>query len=125
MAVALVVSSVDITRRKKRITYNATLSGNYATNGDTLDFTAATDPSFKGARIPSVAPELIEVLGSPGGYDLEGVIGTLPTNCKLKAFGAGSGGATPVEVSAGAYPAGITGDTANVKITASFPIGKS
>lgn len=125
MAVALAVAYVEMSRRHKKIVYNATISGNYATNGDTLDFTVATDPGLKGARIPSVAPSAIEVWGQPGGYDLEGVIGTLPTNNKLKAFGAGSGGATPVEVSAGAYPAGITGDTANVKIAASFPIGKS
>jgi hypothetical protein len=53
MAVALVVISVDNTRRKKRVTYKPIFSGNYTNpGGDTLDFTAATDPNFKNAEFP-------------------------------------------------------------------------
>jgi hypothetical protein len=119
MAVALAVVSVDNTRRKKRITYAATFSANYATGGDTIDFTAATDPKFKNARIPAVPPELIEVNGNPGGHGAEGVVGAANNNSKIKLYSASG-----TELAAGAYVAAVTGDT-NVTITAVFPQSKS
>jgi hypothetical protein len=119
MAVALAVVSVDNTRRKKRITYKTTFSGNYATGGDTIDFTAATDPNFKNARIPSVPPELIEVNGNPGGHGAEGVVGAGNNNSKIKLFSAAG-----TELAAAAYPAGVLAE-ANVTVTAVFPQSKS
>jgi hypothetical protein len=120
MAVALVVISVDNTRRKKRVTYKPIFSGNYTNpGGDTLDFTAATDPNFKNARIPAVAPEFIEVNGNPGGNGAEGVVGTLNNNSKLKLFSS-----VNTELAGGAYNAAVTGDQ-NVTITAVWPQAKS
>jgi hypothetical protein len=120
MAVALQVVSVDNTRRKKRITYKPTFSGNYTNpGGDTLDFTAATDPNFKNARIPAVAPEFIEINGNPGGNGAEGIPGTTAANGKIKLFSS-----VNTELAGGAYNAAVTGDV-NVTITAVFPQAKS
>lgn len=127
MAIALNVAKngIDRTRRKLRVTFNLTWSGNYVTGGDTLDFTKATDTNFAGYRVPFGPPEAIELTNcNPGGFDTEGVIGTKPSNCLLKVFVAGSGAATPQEHAAGAYEAGITGDL-NTQITAIWGRGSN
>jgi hypothetical protein len=116
MAIALSVISIDYTRRKKRITYKPTFSGSYATGGDTLNFAAATNPSFLPDAYPSqVLPEMVHVDGMPGGNPAEFVKGTTNLIHKLKLFSAAN-----TEVAAAAYNAAITGD-GNVTLTASFP----
>ncbi len=122
MAIALNVISIDRTRRKLRVVFAMTFSGNYSTGGDIIDFTKATDTSFLGYRIPRIAPEVIEVNGAPGGTDIEAVIGTTNANSKIKQFTAGSGNAAPVEQTAGALPAAVTGDL-NCNLTAVFGRG--
>jgi hypothetical protein len=119
MPVALVVVGVDVTRRKKKITYKPTFSGAYPAGGDTLDLTAATDPSFLSARIPSVAPEVLEIEGAPGGNGAEWVPGTTPANQKVKLWASQHS-----EHAAAGYNAAVSGD-ANVRIVATFPIGKA
>ena len=83
-------------------------SGNYSTGGDTLDFTQVAD------KLPST--QIIQVFADSqngnGGYYVP-VQGTALNNWKLKAF---NGGGT--EISAGAYPAGVTSDVVQVTITA-------
>lgn len=76
-------------------------SGNYATNGDSVDFGAK-------AGYLGVKPDVVDIYGITGftySYDL--------VNKKVLAFAVTSSGANvPMgQVSAGAYPAGITGDT--------------
>jgi hypothetical protein len=83
-------------------------SGNYATGGDTLDFTTVAD------KLPS--DQLIQVFADSqngnSGYYVP-VQGSALNNWKLKAF---TGGGT--ELSAGAYPASVTSDIVQITVTA-------
>jgi len=85
-----------------------TFSGNYATGGDTLDFT----------QIASVLPSdtIVQVFAESqngnSGYYIP-VQGSALNNWKLKAF---AGGGT--EVGAGAYPGSVTSDVVQLSITA-------
>jgi hypothetical protein len=85
-----------------------TFSGNYPTGGDTLDFTQVAD------KLPStqIVQALAEGQAGNSGYYVA-VAGTALNNWKLKAF---NGGGT--EISAGAYPAGVTTDVVQLAITA-------
>ena len=85
-----------------------TFSGNYPTGGDTLDFTTVADKL--------ASDQLVQVFADSqngnSGYYVP-VQGTALNNWKLKAF---VGGGT--EISAGAYPAGVTADIVQLAITA-------
>ena len=83
-------------------------SGNYSTGGDTLDFTQVID------KLPStqIIQAFVDSQNGNSGYYVP-VAGTALNNWKLKAF---SGGGT--EISAGAYPASVTTDIAQITITA-------
>jgi hypothetical protein len=119
MAVALAVTRISHTRRHKEIEYKPTFSGNYSTNGDTLDLTAATNPLFlPGGKPGQALPESLQVVGNPGGDGAEGVIGATNATHKIKMFSAAN-----TELAAAAYNAAVTGDT-NVRIVAVFPTGK-
>lgn len=85
-----------------------TFSGNYPTGGDTLDFTQVAD------KLPStqIVQAFADSQNGNAGYYVP-VAGTALNNWKLKAF---TGGGT--EVSAGAYPAGVTSDIVQIAITA-------
>lgn len=85
-----------------------TFSGNYPTGGDTLDFTTVAD------KMPStqIVQAFAESQNGNSGYYVA-IAGSALNNWKLKAF---TGGGT--EISAGAYPASITGDVVQVAITA-------
>ena len=96
-----------------------TLSSNYATGGDTLDFTAMTKPigcpgipaSEHGSGIP--LPTTVSIYGK-NGYGLGYVPGTTAANGKVKITTASN-----TELAAGAYPAGLTGDV--IYFQATFP----
>ncbi|HET7107823.1 MAG TPA: hypothetical protein VFI38_13515 [Candidatus Acidoferrum sp.] len=85
-----------------------TFSGNYASGGDTLDFTQVTNV------IPSdtIVQVFAESQNGNSGYYIP-IQGAALNNWKLKAF---LGGGT--EVSAGAYPASVTTDIVQLSITA-------
>ena len=85
-----------------------TFSGNYATSGDTLDFTQVAD------KLPSdtIVQVFAESQNGNSGYYIP-VQGPALNNWKLKAF---LGGGT--EVTAGAYPASVTTDVVQLSITA-------
>ena len=85
-----------------------TFSGNYATGGDTLDFTQITNV------IPSdtIVQVFAESQNGNSGYYIP-VQGASLNNWTLKAF---LGGGT--EVTAGAYPASVTTDIVQLSITA-------
>jgi hypothetical protein len=85
-----------------------TFSGNYATGGDTLDFTQVANV------LPSdtIVQAFAESQNGSSGYYIP-VQGTALNNWKLKAFVAGG-----TEVAAGAYPVGVTGDIVQLSITA-------
>ena len=83
-------------------------SGNYATGGDTLDFTQVAD------KLPStqIIQAFAESQNGNSGYYVP-IAGTGMNNWKLKAF---TGGGT--EISAGDYPASVTTDAVQITITA-------
>jgi hypothetical protein len=83
-------------------------SGNYPTGGDTLDFTqvASVLPS------DTIVQAFAESQNGNSGYYIP-IQGTALNNWKLKAF---VGGGT--ELTAGAYPVGVTGDIVQLSITA-------
>jgi hypothetical protein len=83
-------------------------SGNYATGGDSLDFTTVAD-KLGSAQVVQI---FADSQNGNGGYYVP-VAGTTLSNWKLKAF---TGGGT--EVSAGAYPGSVTGDVVQITITA-------
>ena len=82
-------------------------SGNYSTGGDTLDFTQIADKIASTQVIQAFA----ESLNGNSMYYVP-VQGSALNNWKLKIF---NGGGT--ELSAGAYPAGVTGDVVQLTIT--------
>ena len=85
-----------------------TFSGNYSTGGDTLDFTTVAD------KLPStqIIQAFAESQNGNSGYYIP-VQGSALNNWKLKCF---LGGGT--EITAGAYPASVTGDIVQLSITA-------
>ena len=85
-----------------------TFSGNYATGGDTLDFTQVADKLSSAQIIQAFADSQA---GNAGYY--VPVAGSALNNWKLKAF---TGGGT--EITAGAYPASVTSDSVQITITA-------
>ena len=93
--------------------FNLTPSGNYPAGGDTLDFTAVTqDANFSGllaAIEASLPPTQLAVWSQNGNllFQYAPIIGAALNNSKLKI---GASATFGTELSAGAYPAGITGD---------------
>ena len=85
-----------------------TFTGNYPTGGDTLDFTQVAD------ELPStqIVQAFAESQNGNSGYYVA-IAGSALNNWKLKAF---NGGGT--EITAGAYPAGVTSDVVQLSITA-------
>jgi len=85
-----------------------TFSGSYPTGGDTLDFTTVAD------KLPStqIIQAFAESQNGNSGYYIP-VQGSALNNWKLKCF---LGGGT--EITAGAYPASVTGDIVQLSLTA-------
>ncbi len=102
---AIAVTITDRWNDGKRLHVSGTLgfSGNYATGGDTLDFT--------GKVTASRAPVDLSVDGQAG-FKYNAVKGTTIANNKVKVFQTGAAVSSPfAELAAAAYPAGVTGDT--------------
>jgi hypothetical protein len=85
-----------------------TFSGSYSTGGDTLDLTSISE-KLSSSQIVQI---VIDSLNGNNMYYVA-VVGNALNNHKIKIFSAGG-----TEVSAGAYPGGVTGDTVQVRITA-------
>jgi hypothetical protein len=102
MALAITINDTDGGAQNLYVFGTLTASGNYATGGDTLDFT--TVASQLGA---SQAPIQLWVGGSTGdAYSFIRAATPTLANGKLKVNTASN-----TELAAGAYPARITGDT--------------
>ncbi|MFZ0037831.1 MAG: hypothetical protein WAK91_10435 [Candidatus Acidiferrales bacterium] len=117
MAIAITVQSIDASGSAVLVTGTLAFSGNYSTGGDTLDWTTADEQiAPSGATIPSATPPQLVLISSVNG-NADAYIpvqGSALNNWKVKCFAAGG-----TEVSAGAYPSGITGDI--VAFLAQFP----
>jgi hypothetical protein len=111
MAITISLSPLNVDSSANNFVYGIatlTFSGNYATGGDTLDFTMVAD------KLPStqIVQAFAESQNGNGGYYVA-IAGATLNNWKLKAF---SGGGT--EITAGAYPASVTSDVVQLAITA-------
>ena len=100
MSLAIAILSADAAADNVYVFGTLTASGNYATGGDTIDFTTV------GSQIPaSHAPVQLWVGGSTGD-SYSWIKGTALNNQKVKINSASN-----TELASGAYPARITGDT--------------
>src|ERR1700688_3872266 len=111
MPITISLSPLNVDSSANNFVYAiATLafSATYPAEGDTIDFTTVPD------KLPStqIIQAFAESQNGNAGYYVV-VAGTALNNWKLKAF---SGGGT--EISAGAYPAGVTSDIVQLAITA-------
>jgi hypothetical protein len=108
MALAITVTHTSEDQQGVYVRGTLAASGNYATGGDTLDFT--TIPG----RVPASQPPKQVWIAGTGGYSFGWVPGTTLANGKVKVNTTAA-----TELGAGAYPAGITGD-ANIEFEAVF-----
>lgn len=111
MPITITLQPANVDGSGSNFTYaigTLTFSGNYPTGGDTLDFTQVAD------KLPStqIIQAFAESQNGNSGYYVA-IAGSALNNWKLKAF---TGGGT--EISAGAYPAGVTSDIVQLAITA-------
>lgn len=112
MAMAATITYVAKVGSQLRVGFKVAASGNYVTGGDTLNLaTAGQDPLFAGIVadvIASQGPTNLDVWSEGGNLanHYYAIPGTTPANNKVKIDSAFN-----TELSAGAYPAGVTGDT--------------
>ena|SRR5579872_877985 len=121
LAIALQTNSngqpcFEIGERSATLYVTLTASGSYTTGGDSLDFTKITFPGGISFPIQSVPHQgwvqsQPAAGGSASGYLYAYLNGAAITGCKLQVFNSGGSGNPHVELSAGAYPGGVTGDT--------------
>jgi len=108
MAIAIAVQNVDATGIVVWVTGTLSFSGNYATGGDTLDFTTLVEQIGSAGQVTAsaVPPQQVVAESQNGnaGYYVP-VQGSALNNWKLKCFLPGG-----TEVGAGAYPASVTSD---------------
>jgi hypothetical protein len=102
MALAITINDIDGGAQNIYVFGTLTASGNYAAGGDTLDFT-----SVASQLASSQAPIQVWIGGSTGdAYSFIRAASPTLANGKVKLSTASN-----TELSAGAYPARITGDT--------------
>jgi hypothetical protein len=119
MANAITINGVDRTQGKLRARGTIAFSGSYtqyASGGEILDFTKATLPLGK-TLANSTGPVGIQITSS-NGYNYQ-TPASLPQSTNPLQVPLKISTASATELSAGAYPAGITGD--NVTFEAEFP----
>jgi hypothetical protein len=113
MALVVTPVSVEDTGHEMLVTGTIAASGNYATGGDTLDWTpVGAGVNGRNFGIAQGPKAVINVYGISG-YVYAPVAGTAINNWKLKAFQSAGSAAPMAELGAGAYPGGVTGDTIN------------
>ena len=111
MAIAISLLSNNVDSSASNFVYaiaTLTITGNYPSGGDTLDFTTVAD------KLPSttVVQAFAESQAGNGGYYVASA-GTSLNNWKLRSYLAGG-----TEVTVGAYPGSVTGDVVQLTITA-------
>jgi hypothetical protein len=107
---ALAFTLVDSWDDGQRIHVAGTVaaSGSYATGGDTLDLSGLGALGVPTAQPPVKGTGAMDGLA---GYDYCFSPGAAPDANKVKIFEQGASAGAFAELAAGAYPAGITGDT--------------
>jgi len=113
MAITINLSPVNVDASASNFVYGIatlTFSGSYTTlTGDTLDFTQVADKLSSDTIVQAFA----ESQAGNGGYFYVAQQGSGMNNWKLRCYAVNG-----TEVSTGAYPVGITGDTVQLSITA-------
>lgn len=93
-----------------RIYFVVIPTGNYAALGDTIDFTSLGD-----LVMSEYAPIFVVIQsaksGGASGFDYSYNPGTTMSNGKFQVFTGAAAQSPLTELTAGAYPAGVTGDT--------------
>ena len=111
MPISISIPAQNVDASGRNLVYaigTLTFTGSYATNGDTLDLSAVSE-KLSSSQIVQI---VVDSLNGNNMYYVA-VVGNALNNHKIKAFSAGG-----TEISAGAYPGGVTGDTVQVRITA-------
>ncbi len=116
-------AATDISRRKKHVYLQDTLSGNYTQGGDVIDLSNIANPGFRPGVPLGKVPDLNDCFVNtvPGGYSAQIVANanapatpTLANAYALKVF---SGPGT--ELAAGAYPTALTSSPLSYELVAS------
>lgn len=107
---ALTFTLVDSWDDGKRIHIAGTVavSGSYSTGGDTLDLSIIEPLGVPTTRPPIAGTAWMDGLA---GYDYVFAPGAAINSGKVKVFQQASGAGAFAELTAGSYPAAITGDT--------------
>ena len=100
MSLAITINSVDTGADNVYVFGSLSVSGNYSTGGDTLDFTTVA------SQISASQPPAQVWVGGSTGDAYSWIKGTALNNQKVKV-----NTASATELASGAYPARITGDT--------------
>ena len=110
MAVAIAVQGIDVTFSKTRVQAKLTLTGNYTTGGDTLDFStilgAADGTMTFIANAPPINGDVSFSNAAGVGWMGSIIPGTTIKNSLLKIIVSSTG----AEVANGAYAAGLLAD---------------
>lgn len=108
---------IEKTGKMLRIYFTVTPSGSYATGGDTLDLTAVFGTTgLPGYSFPTASlPERVEIqsvkptsAAQTNLFEYSYVPGTTLANGKFQVFTGAAAQTALTELSAGAYPAGVT-----------------
>lgn len=116
MALAVTVTKTPkITMNTIRIFGTIVASGTYAAGGDTLNFLTATYPPGQTPPPVSGVPLIVYIQsaksGGVSGFQYPFNPGTTQANGKMQVFTGAAAQSALTELSNGAYPAGVTGDT--------------
>jgi len=110
MAITVTVNRIDATQNGVIVEGTLTPTGNYATGGDTVDF--SVKPEIPSNIIPQGLVEIAEQPASgttPAGFLAYLIAGTTLSNWKI--FFATAVGQPPTQLGAGAYPAALLAAT--------------
>ena len=119
MPLAITVSPFGITKSHNtfRMIGKVVASGNYPTGGDPFDFTKITYPIGQGPLPVTGAPTAVEIYSqktaaSPQTNEMiySFAPGTTQANGTMQVFTGAAAQTALTELSAGAYPAGVTSD---------------
>ena len=126
MSVAIQINNIDGSANGELFVEGILVpSGSYVTGGDSVDFTGVSSTITKGTGFSGIADSITSQflkqfwVGSSAGlltYQYAGIVpaSNSPSGAKLKC---GASATFGTELSAGAYPAGITGDTIQFQAT--------
>ena len=116
------VTSLDATQQGVIVEGTLTLSGNYPTGGDTVNFLSnAQIPSESSPRVPVQLTEQPASGSTPSGFFFWLIQGTTAANWLL--FIATASGQPVTQLGAGAYPAALTAAGFTLAFRAFFPYG--